>query len=168
MPLRQRQEVQALLRQERLNRSLFTRTQTTCVSRVLWSNCKRLADMNSRRINWHLRHPGLAALMALLLLVAGVLSLKGVHGSHDDRDAHHHHHAGASHHHHHSDDSKTGDDCATCLYRSASVALDFVSAPLPQPEFVPVAEIAFPHSVDYAVVIVTLWSGRAPPYSPAS
>lgn len=105
--------------------------------------------------------------MALLLLVAGLLSLNGVHGSHAHQDAHHHH-AGDSHHHPDSDESKTGDDCAICFYRSASVALDFASAPLPQPEFVPVAEIAFPQSVDYAVVIVTLWSGRAPPVSSVS
>ncbi|MGV3756701.1 MAG: hypothetical protein ACO1QS_15065 [Verrucomicrobiota bacterium] len=116
--------------------------------------------MNLRRINWHLRRPGFGALMALLLLVAGALSLPGVHGSHGQHDDHH---AEDSSHQHHSDEPQQNDGCATCFYRSASVALDFVSAPLPQPEFVPVAEIAFPHSVDYAVVIVTMWSGRAPP-----
>jgi len=104
--------------------------------------------------------------MALLLLMAGALSLPGVHGSHGQHDDHRHHdHAGDSHHHHGSDESQQGDGCATCFYRSAPVALDFASAPLLQPRFVPVAESAFPHSVDYAVVIVTMWSGRAPPAS---
>jgi hypothetical protein len=121
--------------------------------------------MNLRRINWHLRRPGFGALMALLLLVAGAVSLPGVHGSHWQHADHHHHHAGDSHRHHHTDEPQQGDGCATCFYRSTSVALDFVSAPLPQPEFVPVAEIAFPDSMDYAVVIVTMWSGRAPPAS---
>lgn len=123
--------------------------------------------MNLRRVNLLLRYPGFGALMALLLLLAGVLSLNGVHGAHEHHAAHHHHHhqAGDSHHHHESDsdESRGAEHCATCLYRSTSVAFDFVFAPLPQPEFVTVAEIACPHSVDYAVVIVTLWSGRAPP-----
>jgi hypothetical protein len=127
--------------------------------------------MSLSRINWLLRRPGFGALMALLLLVAGVLSLNGVHGHHDaHHHHHHHHHAGDSHHHHDNDrdESQGGEHCAICFFRSASVAFDFVSVSLPQPEFVPVAEVACPHSVDYAVVIMTLWSGRAPPIASVS
>ncbi|HEY1172937.1 MAG TPA: hypothetical protein VGH19_16330 [Verrucomicrobiae bacterium] len=128
--------------------------------------------MSLRRINWLLRRPGFGALLAFWLLVAGVLSLNGVHGAHEHHDAHHHHdhhyHAGDAHHHHDSDESQSSEHCAICFYRSASVAFDFFFAPLPPPEFVPVAEIDCPHSVDYAVVIMTLWSGRAPPIASVS
>lgn len=98
--------------------------------------------------------------MAFLLMLAGVLSLEGVHAAHKHQESHQH--ADGAHHHHHEEQQRT-ESCAICFFHSASATLDFSAVSLPQPEFVPVADIPFPKSVGYSVVIMTLWSGRAPP-----
>jgi hypothetical protein len=114
--------------------------------------------MSSRRINWLLRLPGFGALLVCVLLVAGVFSLDAVHPSHENSG---HYHADGSHHHHRDDQQAA--DCAVCFFHSASATLDFAPAPFSQPQFVQVGDLPFPRSIDYAVVIVALWSGRAPP-----
>ena len=105
--------------------------------------------------------------MVFMLLLAGVFSLNGVHAAHQHQDSHLHA-DGKPHHHHHHEEQQGTESCAICFFHSASVTLDFSPARLPLREFVPVADMLFPHSVDYAVVIVTRWSGRAPPASSVS
>jgi len=118
--------------------------------------------MNSRRINRHLRHPGLVVLMALFLLVAGVFCLSDFHSGHAHSDASGHHHPDGKHRHS-GDEGQGAESCAICFFHSSSVTSDFFFARLPQPALVLIADMAFPPFSDPASVIVTLWSGRAPP-----
>ena len=123
--------------------------------------------MNVRRINWHLRNPGFVALMALLLLVAGMFCLSDFHPDHVNAAGHGHHHSNDGHRHS-SDDGQGAESCAICFFHSTSATSDFSFVRLPQPELKAIAVLAFPPISDPASVIVTLWSGRAPPYYSAS
>jgi len=123
--------------------------------------------MSLRRINLHLRNPGFVALMSLLLLIAGMFCLSDIHPAHAQADGHVHHHT-QNGHHHNGDEGQGAESCAICFFHSTSATSDFAFVRLPQPELKAIADLAFSPFSAPASVIVTLWSGRAPPFVSAS
>jgi hypothetical protein len=108
--------------------------------------------MNRPRSSSFWRNPALAAVMVFLLLVGSVLAYTGLHARY-----HHDHGDGDATHH---DDST---NCAICLFHSTSSTVDFPPAPAVRPELIELVSLAEPSAPAYAAVIITLWSGRAPP-----
>jgi hypothetical protein len=88
--------------------------------------------------------------MAVLLLLGSLLVYTGFH-------ARHHHEDGQSEHH------ESSSSCAICLFHGASSTVDFPPVPSMRPELVELLTLAAPAASGCASVIVTLWSGRAPP-----
>lgn len=122
--------------------------------------------MNLRRFNWLMRRPGFGVLVALLLLVAGFVSLSEFHRAHEhvlkQKLAQH---CAGDHSH---DRDSSSDNCAICFFLSASATSDFSIFCIPQPELREISELTFPPFSKPASVIVTLWAGRAPPASSLS
>lgn len=107
--------------------------------------------MNRLRSSSFWRNPALAAVMALLLLVSSVLAYTGIHAHyHQAHDGDAAHHEGSS-------------NCAICLFHGTSSTVDFPPAPVVRPELVELVFLTEPKTAACSAVIVTLWSGRAPP-----
>lgn len=109
--------------------------------------------MLNARNNRFWRHPVLAGLMALVLLLGSVVAYTGFH------ERQHHAHDSAAAHHSHTEEF----DCAICLFHGSASSVDLPAAPVLMPEFVGL--VSFRPSTDgpHVSVIAELWSGRAPP-----